>query len=100
MPRALSWHAATRTSRRACRACSTGACIEEIVGEMRMVAEGIHTCRVALELGKRYGVEMPITREIDRVVRGDVTALQAYRGLVRHPPVPRANDCVSSTTAA
>jgi glycerol-3-phosphate dehydrogenase (NAD(P)+) len=55
-----------------------------------MVAEGIHTCRVALELGKRHGVEMPITREIDRVVRGEVTALQAYLGLVRHPPGPES----------
>ena len=58
----------------------------DIVGEMRMVAEGVHTCRLALELGRRHGVEMPITREIDRVVRGEATALEAYRGLVRRPP--------------
>jgi glycerol-3-phosphate dehydrogenase (NAD(P)+) len=57
-----------------------------IVGEMRMVAEGIHTCGLALELAKRHGVEMPITREIQRVVQGDITALEAYRGLVQRPP--------------
>jgi glycerol-3-phosphate dehydrogenase (NAD(P)+) len=63
----------------------------DIVGEMRMVAEGVHTCRLALELGRRHGVDMPITREIDRVVRGEATALEAYRGLVRHPPGPETD---------
>jgi hypothetical protein len=29
---------------------------------------------------------MPIAREIYRVVRGEITALEAYRGLVRRPP--------------
>jgi glycerol-3-phosphate dehydrogenase (NAD(P)+) len=60
--------------------------LDDIVGEMRVVAEGIHSCRLALQLARRHGVEMPITREIDRVVHGELTALQAYRGLVRHPP--------------
>jgi len=60
--------------------------LDDIVREMRMVAEGVHTCRLALELAKRHGVEMPIAREISRVVDGDVTALDAYRGLVRRPP--------------
>jgi glycerol-3-phosphate dehydrogenase (NAD(P)+) len=60
--------------------------LDEIVAEMRTVAEGVHTCRLVLELARRHGVEMPITREIDRVVHGELTALQAYRGLVRTPP--------------
>jgi glycerol-3-phosphate dehydrogenase (NAD(P)+) len=60
--------------------------LDDIVGEMRMVAEGVHTCRLILELARHHGVDMPITREIDRVVHGDVTALDAYRGLVRRPP--------------
>jgi glycerol-3-phosphate dehydrogenase (NAD(P)+) len=63
----------------------------DIVSEMHMVAEGVHTCRLALELGRRHGVEMPITREIDRVVRGEATALEAYRGLVRRPPGPETD---------
>jgi len=60
--------------------------LEDIVGEMHMVAEGVHTCGLALELAKRHDVEMPIAREIHRVVHGEITALQAYRGLVRRPP--------------
>jgi glycerol-3-phosphate dehydrogenase (NAD(P)+) len=60
--------------------------LADIVAEMHMVAEGVHTCRLVLELAKRHGVEMPIAREIDRVVHGEITALDAYRGLVRSPP--------------
>jgi glycerol-3-phosphate dehydrogenase (NAD(P)+) len=63
-----------------------GRTLDDIVGEMHMVAEGVHTCSLVLELAKRHGIEMPITREIGRVVRGELTALEAYRGLVRHPP--------------
>jgi glycerol-3-phosphate dehydrogenase (NAD(P)+) len=60
--------------------------LDEIVGEMRMVAEGVHTCAAALALAERHGVDMPIAREIHRVVHGDVSPLDAYRGLVRRPP--------------
>jgi glycerol-3-phosphate dehydrogenase (NAD(P)+) len=60
--------------------------LDDVVGEMRMVAEGVHTCSLVLELAKRHGVEMPIAREIHRVVHEGTDALQAYRGLVRQPP--------------
>jgi glycerol-3-phosphate dehydrogenase (NAD(P)+) len=60
--------------------------IDAIVGEMRMVAEGVHTCALVPELARRQGVEVPIAREIDRVVRGEITAVEAYRGLVRRRP--------------
>jgi glycerol-3-phosphate dehydrogenase (NAD(P)+) len=63
-----------------------GRTLDEVVAETRMVAEGVHTCAVALELARRYGIELPITREIERVVRGEASALEAYRGLVRRPP--------------
>ena len=60
--------------------------LEDIIGEMHMVAEGIHTCALVPELAMRHQVEMPIAREIHRVIHGEITALQAYRGLVRRPP--------------
>ena len=58
----------------------------EIVEEMHMVAEGVKTCRVVMELAERYGVEMPIAREVYGVVYDGRTPLQAYRGLVRLRP--------------
>jgi glycerol-3-phosphate dehydrogenase (NAD(P)+) len=58
----------------------------EIVEEMHMVAEGVKTCRVVMELAERYGVELPIAREVYGVVHEGRTPLQAYRGLVRRKP--------------
>ena len=60
--------------------------LADIVAEMRMVAEGIHTCQVVLELAEHHGVEVPIARVIERVIEGKATAMEAYRGLVRQPP--------------
>jgi glycerol-3-phosphate dehydrogenase (NAD(P)+) len=60
--------------------------IEDIVASMSMVAEGVKTAGTAVELGERYGVELPICREIHRVIAGQATAFDAYRGLLRALP--------------
>jgi glycerol-3-phosphate dehydrogenase (NAD(P)+) len=57
--------------------------IDEIVAEMKQVAEGVKSCRTALELGEQYGVDMPITAEVVAVVHEGRTAEEAYRGLLR-----------------
>ena len=57
--------------------------LDQIVAEMHMVAEGIKTCRVVIELADKYGVEMPIAREVFGCVYAGATARQAYRGLTR-----------------
>lgn len=38
--------------------------LDEIVGEMREVAEGVKTARAAIELSRRLNVEMPITEGV------------------------------------
>ena len=58
--------------------------LAEITASMSMVAEGIKTAPTVMELAHRYGVDVPICAEIDRVVRGEITGGQAYRGL--YPP--------------
>lgn len=60
--------------------------IEDVLGEMHMVAEGVKTTRVVLELAERVGVEMPIAREVYGVLYEGRTAAEAYRGLVRNKP--------------
>jgi len=60
--------------------------IDQITSEMKMVAEGIKTCRVVLELADRYGVDMPIVREVDGVVNDGRGPIDAYRGLIRIAP--------------
>ncbi len=64
--------------------------LSEILGEMRMVAEGVKTARLVLELAERYGLELPVCREIHRVVLGEETVGAAYRGLTpaRHEADP------------
>ena len=63
-----------------------GRTIDEISTEMHMVAEGVKTSRVVMELAEKYGVEMPIAREVYRVVHEGAKAAQAYRGLLRVSP--------------
>src|SRR5215468_4873520 len=63
-----------------------GRTIAEICAEMHMVAEGISTSRVVLELAARYGVELRIASEVHGVVHEGRTAQQAYRGLTRGMP--------------
>ena len=63
-----------------------GRTIAEITAEMHMVAEGISTSRVVLELAARYGVELRIANEVHGVVHEGRTARQAYRGLTRGMP--------------
>ena len=63
-----------------------GMSIEQITAEMNMVAEGVKSCRVVLQLAERYGVDMPIVREVDAVVNGGGRPTDAYRGLIRIAP--------------
>ncbi|HEY3259810.1 MAG TPA: NAD(P)H-dependent glycerol-3-phosphate dehydrogenase [Pseudonocardiaceae bacterium] len=63
-----------------------GRTIDEVTAEMKMVAEGVKSCHVVLELADRYGVDMPIVREVDAVVNGGNRATDAYRGLIRIAP--------------
>ena len=41
-----------------------GRTLDEIVGSMKMVAEGIKTTNAAVDLAKRYSVEMPISEQM------------------------------------
>lgn len=57
--------------------------LDDILEEMTQVAEGVHTTPVAVELGDRHGLEVPICRTINGVLTGAATAYDAYAGL-RH----------------
>jgi glycerol-3-phosphate dehydrogenase (NAD(P)+) len=61
-----------------------GRSIDEIIAEMDMVAEGVKTCLVVMELADEMGVTMPISHEVRAVCHEGATAEDAYRGLLRH----------------
>jgi len=42
--------------------------LEQVVKKVGMVVEGIKTTKSAYELSKKYGVNMPITKEIYEVL--------------------------------
>jgi glycerol-3-phosphate dehydrogenase (NAD(P)+) len=55
--------------------------LEDILDEMHMVAEGVRTATVALELAERHRLDLPICTMIDRVVSGEIEPSAAYWGL-------------------
>jgi glycerol-3-phosphate dehydrogenase (NAD(P)+) len=57
--------------------------IADIVAEMRMVAEGIKTSSVVVEIGAQHGVEVPIATQIHAVVHEGRSAEEAYHHLLR-----------------
>jgi glycerol-3-phosphate dehydrogenase (NAD(P)+) len=56
--------------------------LEEIVGSMRMVAEGIKTTNAAVDLAKRYSVEMPISEQMFQVLNSGVLPRDAIQRLM------------------
>lgn len=55
--------------------------LDDILAEMHMVAEGVSTARVALEMARTFDLDLPICRVIDQVVTGEIAPADAYRGL-------------------
>ncbi len=64
-----------------------GRSIAEITSSMRMVAEGVKTAGVVVELARQCGIDAPIAAEVDAVVNHGRTALQSYAGLGRIAPL-------------
>jgi glycerol-3-phosphate dehydrogenase (NAD(P)+) len=65
---------------------AAGKSIAEITGAMRQVAEGVRTSRVVMDLAERHGVDMPIAREVHRVVNEGRSPIEAFAGLLRLRP--------------
>lgn len=57
--------------------------IDEIIEEMSMVAEGVKTCSVVMELAEQYNVAMPISQEVYKVINDGNTVIDAFKGLLR-----------------
>jgi glycerol-3-phosphate dehydrogenase (NAD(P)+) len=60
-----------------------GRSMQEIIDEMVMVAEGAKSAPAVMALAEQHGVEMPIARDVYRVLSGDSNASRAFRGLLR-----------------
>jgi glycerol-3-phosphate dehydrogenase (NAD(P)+) len=59
-----------------------GRSLAEVLAERRTVAEGVNTARAAIALGDQMGVELPISREVERVLFEGKTPHQAIADLM------------------
>jgi glycerol-3-phosphate dehydrogenase (NAD(P)+) len=63
-------------------ALGQGRALGEILGHMRMVAEGVGTTSATLALARRHSVEMPITEQMHAVLNEGRAPAQAIRELM------------------
>lgn len=56
--------------------------LAEILGTMRTVAEGIRTTDAAVELGRRYGIDLPITQQMHAILYQGRSPREAIRELM------------------
>lgn len=60
--------------------------LDEILGDLGQVAEGVTSAASVMALAKEYDVDMPICAEVDAVVNHGRSPQEAYRGLLRRAP--------------
>lgn len=59
-----------------------GRTLTEIVGSMKMIAEGVETTSAAVDLARKFNVDLPITQQMDSILRGDRSPREAIRDLM------------------
>lgn len=60
--------------------------LESILESLKTVAEGIPTTHAVCALADRHGVEMPIARTTARLLKGELTPVQAAKQLLERAP--------------
>jgi glycerol-3-phosphate dehydrogenase (NAD(P)+) len=67
------------------QALGKGERLEDVIGRMSHVAEGVRTARSARDLGRKSGIEMPIVEEVYRILYEDGVPSEAVRRLMARP---------------
>jgi len=70
--------------------------LEDILNGMSMIAEGVHTCMTVHQMIKRYGVLMPISEEIYKVLFEDKNPQKALRDLMGRAPAEEWHSILKS----
>ena len=81
----LTCHGALSRNRHVGIELAQGRRLDDIVGTMKMVAEGVRTTQAALDLGLRHDVELPIAAQIADVLAGRKDARTALKDLMLRP---------------
>ena len=67
--------------------------LSQILGEMRMVAEGVKTAKSVYNLSRKLGVEMPISHEIYHILYDDESPRRALQNLMTRDLKHELDDC-------
>jgi len=59
-----------------------GKTLDEILADLEGTAEGVSTARVLTRLAKRYDIPVPITLQVNRLLRGKIALTDAVRELM------------------
>ena len=63
-----------------------GRSLDEVISQMNMIAEGVHSSRSVYELSRSVGVEMPITRAVYEMLFQQKPVQQAILDLMTRDP--------------
>ena len=74
------------------RAVGAGQKLADVLAGMRNVAEGVETTRSASGLADRLGVELPITREVHRILFEDKPPLAGVSDLRQRELKPERDE--------
>ncbi|MCC6363294.1 MAG: NAD(P)-dependent glycerol-3-phosphate dehydrogenase [Bryobacterales bacterium] len=61
---------------------ASGKSLQEILGSMKMVAEGVQTTYAALDLARKFHVNLPITGKVEAILSGRTSPREALRELM------------------
>jgi glycerol-3-phosphate dehydrogenase (NAD(P)+) len=78
-------------NRRLGEAMAQGATLAEALGRTTMVTEGVNATRVASRLADRFGVDMPITREVHAVLFEGKSVRAGLADLMNREPAPETH---------
>jgi len=62
-----------------------GRALQEILAEMKMVAEGVETTSALLDLAGEIQVELPITEQVHAILREGKSPADAIRDVMERP---------------
>jgi glycerol-3-phosphate dehydrogenase (NAD(P)+) len=69
-------------------ALGQGQSLDQIVGGMHMVAEGVKSAGPLVGLARAHGVEMPIAEQVQAIVEGRCSPAEALMNLMKRPSRP------------
>lgn len=73
-------------NRRVGLALASGKPLAEALASLGHVAEGVHTAREVLRVANEFGIDMPITRAVTRVLSAEVSPPDAVQELLQREP--------------